>query len=315
MRQGNGQQGEDRAKIARQFIENLPHVQALGARLTGFGDARAEIEMPWSEHLVGDPRTGVVHGGVVSALMDTCGGAAVMAHPDLPNGTATIALRIDYMRGATPRQMLRRAGRVFPHHPHRSRSCAPWRWTMTKTAPSPRRPGPSRWSAEMADRNEPLDRIKSRRNAAIGALVGGVPYLAWLGIRFDRRGDELTAVMPFSEKLIGNPMLPALHGGVTAAFLEIAAVVELTWSSMWDEMEAGRMVPDAAIPPATPRLPKTIDFSIDYLRSGLPRDSYARARVVRLGRRYASVQVEAWQDNRARPFAQANGHFLMPQGG
>lgn len=167
----------------------------------------------------------------------------------------------------------------------------------------------------MADRNEPLDRIKTRRNAAISALVDGVPYFAWLGIRFDRRGDELTAVLPFSDKLIGNPMLPAMHGGVTAAFLEIAAVVELTWSSMWDEMEAGRMAPDAAIPAVTPRLPKTIDFSIDYLRSGLPRDSFARARVVRLGRRYASVQVEAWQDNRARPFAQANGHFLMPQGG
>ena len=60
------------------------------------------------------------------------------------------------------------------------------------------------------------------------------------------------------------------------------------------------------------RLPKTIDFTIDYLRAGLPRDAYARARVNRSGRRYASVHVEAWQDNRARLFAQATGHFLMP---
>ncbi|HHC29292.1 MAG TPA: PaaI family thioesterase, partial [Rhodobacterales bacterium] len=59
-------------------------------------------------------------------------------------------------------------------------------------------------------------------------------------------------------------------------------------------------------------LPKTIDFTIDYLRTGLPRDAYARARVVRSGRRYASVQVEGWQDNRERPFAAATGHFLMP---
>ncbi|WP_299359351.1 PaaI family thioesterase [uncultured Paracoccus sp.] len=167
----------------------------------------------------------------------------------------------------------------------------------------------------MADRNEPLDRIKSRRNAAVAAIVDRVPYITWLGIRFDRRGDELTAVLPFSEKLIGNPALPALHGGVTAAFLEIAGLVELTWASMWDDMESGRFVPDATLPGTAPRLAKTIDFSVDYLRSGLPRDSYARARVVRLGRRYSSVQVEAWQDNRGRPFAQANGHFLMPQGG
>ena len=165
----------------------------------------------------------------------------------------------------------------------------------------------------MADRNEPLALVKTRRDAAVSAIVAAVPYIAWLGIRFDRRGDELTAVMPFADKLIGNPVLPAIHGGVTAAFLEIAATVELTFVSLWDDLEAGRMVPDAAVPIAIPRLAKTIDFSVDYLRSGLPRDSYARARVVRLGRGYSSVQVEAWQDNRDRPFAQANGHFLMPQ--
>jgi acyl-coenzyme A thioesterase PaaI-like protein len=71
----------------------------------------------------------------------------------------------------------------------------------------------------MIDRREPLDQIKSRRDSALAALVGGVPYLAWLGIRFDRRGDELTAILPYDRKLIGNPLLPAIHGGVTAAFL------------------------------------------------------------------------------------------------
>lgn len=164
------------------------------------------------------------------------------------------------------------------------------------------------------DRNEPLDQIKLRRDSALKALVTGVPYMNWLGINFDRRGDELTAVLPFDNKLIGNPRLPALHGGVTAAFLEMTAIIELAWNAMWDDMESGRIVPDAAMPDSMPRLPKTIDFTIDYLRSGLPRDAYARANVVRSGRRYASVHVEAWQDNRARLFAQATGHFLMPQG-
>lgn len=165
------------------------------------------------------------------------------------------------------------------------------------------------------DRNEPLARIKSPRDAALSALIEGVPYLGWLGIRFDRRGDELTGVLPFDEKLIGNPLLPAIHGGVTAAFLEVTAIIELSWVAMWEDLEQGRIAPDAAVPDSLPRLPKTIDFTVDYLRSGLPRDAYARARVVRSGRRYASVQVEAWQDNRARLFAQATGHFLMPQGG
>lgn len=167
----------------------------------------------------------------------------------------------------------------------------------------------------MPDRNEPLAAIKSRRNNTLNALVSGVPYIRFLGITFDRRGDELTAILPFDEKLIGNPMLPAIHGGVTAAFLEVAAIVELTWSAIWQDMEEGRISPDAAVPESLPRLPKTIDFTVDYLRSGLPRDAYARARVVRSGRRYASVHVEAWQDNRSRLIAQATGHFLMPEKG
>lgn len=152
---------------------------------------------------------------------------------------------------------------------------------------------------------EPVQVIKTRRDAALGQLVAGIPYIQYLGVQFDRRGDELTAILPYREDLIGNPMLPALHGGVTAAFLEISAVIELTWSTLWAEIEDGTA-------PQQPPMPKTIDFTVDYLRSGLPRDAYARARVNRSGRRYASVHVEAWQDNREKLFAQATGHFLMP---
>lgn len=163
----------------------------------------------------------------------------------------------------------------------------------------------------MSNSPEPVQVIKQRRDAALTSLVQGIPYITFLGVHFDRRGDELTAVLPFDEKLIGNQMLPAIHGGVTAAFLEISAVIGLSWQMLWNDMESGDMPADMTLP----RLPKTIDFTVDYLRSGLPRDAYARARVNRSGRRYASVHVEAWQDNRQRLFAQATGHFLMPQRG
>lgn len=159
----------------------------------------------------------------------------------------------------------------------------------------------------MIRKPEPMQVVKQRRDATLQSLVEGVPYIQFLGIQFDRRGDELSATLPFKDKLIGNPMLPALHGGVTAAFLEVTAIIELSWAMIWEDMEAGK-----DIDLAQRRLPKTIDFSVDYLRSGLPRDAYARARVNRQGRRYASVHVEAWQDNRTRMFAQATGHFLMP---
>lgn len=97
---------EDRVRIAQAFIEAIPHARALGMRVDKLGPGSAEISMPWSEHLVGDPRTGVIHGGVVSALMDTCCGAAVMSHPSMPQSTATIDLRIDYMRSAAPGQRI-----------------------------------------------------------------------------------------------------------------------------------------------------------------------------------------------------------------
>ena len=158
---------------------------------------------------------------------------------------------------------------------------------------------------------EPVQVIKQRRDAALHALVDGVPYIAFLGIAFERRGDELTGILPFDPKLIGNPALPALHGGVTAAFLEVTALVTLSWAMIWDDLEAGRLE-EPLTTDGLPRLPKTIDFSVDYLRSGLPRDAYARARLTRAGRRYASVHVEGWQDNRNRLFAQATCHFLMP---
>jgi len=161
-------------------------------------------------------------------------------------------------------------------------------------------------------RPEPVQVVKQRRDTALAALVGGVPYARFLGIVFERHGDELTAVLPFDDKLIGNPALPALHGGATSAFLEVTAIIGLTWASLWDDLESGRIAPEDIRREALPRFPKTIDFTTDFLRSGLPRDAYARAQVNRSGRRYASVFVEAWQDNRARPFAQATGHFLMP---
>lgn len=93
-------------KIARQFIEALPHSRALGMVLDGIGDGRAVVSMPYDLRFVGDPATGVLHGGAVSALMDTASGAAVMCHPAAPASTATLDLRIDYMRAATPGQRI-----------------------------------------------------------------------------------------------------------------------------------------------------------------------------------------------------------------
>lgn len=97
---------DQRTRLAKQFFEALPHSKALGIETVNMGGGVAEMRMPYSEELIGDPETGVIHGGAVSALMDTCSGAAVMCHPSEPGVTATLDLRIDYMRPATPGQTI-----------------------------------------------------------------------------------------------------------------------------------------------------------------------------------------------------------------
>ncbi|MBN9887623.1 PaaI family thioesterase [Salipiger abyssi] len=94
----------DKIKNARDFIECVPQVLALKMELVEIADGAAVIRMPYDPQIVGDPETGVIHGGAVSTLMDTCCGTAVIAHPDNPGGTATISLRIDYLRAAAPGQ-------------------------------------------------------------------------------------------------------------------------------------------------------------------------------------------------------------------
>ena len=115
-----GTRTEDVAEMARIFMTVIPHARALGMELVEATPGVVEIAMPWSEEFVGDPRTGVLHGGVISALMDTCCGAAVMTHPTRPAMTATIDLRIDYLRSATPGQRVRTRAECF----HMTRSVA-----------------------------------------------------------------------------------------------------------------------------------------------------------------------------------------------
>jgi uncharacterized protein (TIGR00369 family) len=129
--------------------------------------------------------------------------------------------------------------------------------------------------------------------AELDALLARIPYAKFLGVRMELHGDEMTGVLPFSEHLIGNPMLPALHGGVIGAFMEATALLQLS------------------IAESLTRQPRPVDVSIDFLRSGRPQDTFARALIKRVGRRIANVQVEAWQEARAAPIAALHGHFLL----
>ena len=128
---------------------------------------------------------------------------------------------------------------------------------------------------------------------AVAEMLARIPYARFLGVRLELAGDELTAVLPYSEHLIGNPSLPALHGGVLGAFMEMTAVAQL---SAFQQLS---------------RQPRPVGVTVEYLRSGKPRDTFARAIIRRAGRRVANVHVEAWQEARANPIAALHGHFLL----
>ena len=84
-----------------ELITGLPFGREIGMRLHQAGAGVAVLSVPYDERLVGDPETGVLHGGVITALLDTACGWAVMAAPAKLKSTATLDLRIDYMRPAT----------------------------------------------------------------------------------------------------------------------------------------------------------------------------------------------------------------------
>jgi uncharacterized protein (TIGR00369 family) len=124
-------------------------------------------------------------------------------------------------------------------------------------------------------------------------VLNAIPYARFLGVDVERVGGVLQCILPFRDEIVGNPMLPAVHGGVIGAFLELTAILRLIDES------------------GTSNLPKPINFAIDYLRSAGPTTTRARADIFKLGRRIAVVHVLAWQDDPARPVASGNGKFLL----
>ena len=98
---------DEKAKLAQQIVSSLPHARALDMQIDCVKGGQATLSLPYNARFVGDPENGVLHGGVVTALLDTAMGTAVMSHPQSTGGTATLDLRIDYMRSATKGQRLR----------------------------------------------------------------------------------------------------------------------------------------------------------------------------------------------------------------
>ncbi len=126
--------------------------------------------------------------------------------------------------------------------------------------------------------------------------LDAIPYLRFLGIRIAHDDEGVLGSMRFADHLVGNPRLPALHGGTLGALLESVAILQVM----------AELSPEG--------LPKTINITVDYLRPGRPQETFARARIDKRGRRVVNVRAVAWQDDPDKPIAVATGHFLVKAG-
>lgn len=285
--------------LNQKFVQRTPHMREIGARITAVSKGRGSMTLPARAEWVGDPLRAQLHPGVLTVLADSTCGLAVGTALTERAPYATLDLRMDYLRPAGPE-----------HDVHCDAHC----FRLTRNVAFVR--------AEVwqADRNEPIAAAQAsfmlstasgkrapREAAAEPAadtwqappgsepvLTGvSIPYVDYLGIRAAGDTEPPLFRLPYQDKLIGNPELPALHGGVIAGFAETAATLHLI-----------RTLRGA-------KFPKSIDFSIDYLRSGRPVESFASCEVVRVGSRVALVQVRCWQQAPDEPIAVARGHFLL----
>ena len=133
----------------------------------------------------------------------------------------------------------------------------------------------------------------AKERGSFELLYGSIPYLTFLGFTLESQGGGIVGKLAYADPLIGNPSIPALHGGAIGGLLESTAIFSTLLES------------------ETPVMPKIVTITIDYLRTGRPVDTFARASITRQGRRVANVGVEAWQEDRARPIARANVIFLL----
>ncbi|OZC36017.1 thioesterase [Marinobacter vinifirmus] len=133
----------------------------------------------------------------------------------------------------------------------------------------------------------------TRESGDFSRMLDAVPYAKWIGLQCERFGDDLIFRLPKKEENLGNPILPAIHGGVIGGFMEMSAAIYLMMSQ------------------DTFRMPRIVDFSLDYLRAGLNRETYAECRLTRQGNRVANVMITGWQKSRSQPIATARAHFLL----
>lgn len=295
-------------KLRNTFITRTPHAQAIGIRLGTLESGRATMTLPASPRWLGDPLRGLMHPGPLTVLADSCAGVAIAAGLDQPTSLATLDLRMDYLRPAGPDQDVHCEARMFRRtrnvafidaelwQADRAELIALARGAFMLATPDGRQRAPAAAQATRTPLDEPGGAPwQAPAESEPVSASRQVPYADFLGIRVSQTAQGPLYRLPFRDELIGNPRLPALHGGVVAGFCETAAVLHVVQTLRGA------------------KFPKSVDFSIDYLRSGRPRETIAQCDLVRIGTRVALVQIRCWQSHPDYPITVARVHLLLAE--
>lgn len=306
--------------LVRNFVKRTPQMMDIGLEVTRLEKNHGSMSMPPRPDWMGDPARDLMHPGAITVLADSCCGLAVGAALETHSTYATLDIRMDYLRPASPSRATHCDAHCYRitrsvafvraevHQGNPDEPVATAQAAFMLSTPSGERPDPGAAAGRTARASAMTTAAAQGAGSSAGPgetawrppgesepamPPGAIPYLDYLGIRVTPDPVAPIFRLPFDPKLVGNPLLPALHGGVVAGFAETAAILHLNQTLRGE------------------KLPKGIDFALDYLRGGRPEETFAACDVVRRGNRVALVQVRLWQRQPDTPIAVARAHCLL----
>ncbi|WP_261396025.1 MULTISPECIES: PaaI family thioesterase [unclassified Halomonas] len=309
----------------QRFIDVIPHTHMLEMQVTSVDEEGVTLYLPWHPLLSGDRQRGLVHTGVLSMLLDTACGASVLTALPQPEVCPTLDLHISHRRPGIEEwplwvkaradavsssvvfteaqawqqdgQPLARASghfaRLGPRNTPPGFADAMFAGLAESDESPAVPPTPVMAARGSSDALDPLLLEAGINDDNLAPWIAQIPYAGQLGVSACRDDEGLCFALEARSSNIGNPMLPALHGGVVAAFMETAAALHTLSQSR------------------QPRLPRLVNVTVDYLAPAAVKPTRARCRLVREGRRMVNVDTWAWQDDEATPIARARMSYVL----
>lgn len=292
------------------FIDNIPHNRLLRMQLGPSSRGQLSFVLPHHPAIIGAPAGNAAHTGALTSALDAAMGSSVLTWFDQAQRSATLDLRVDFLRGARPGADLcceTRCLSVSDHLAvvgglaHDGDRDDPVAIATGRFAVFPLRPGfdleleiaLGRSSPERPATAEAMTAAPAAGDTALPTALADQAYLRSLGLKLDMAATPVRGLMPYHERVVGNPKVPALHGGALATLMQVTAAAELMKTSQASSA------------------PLMSSCTIEYLRSAELVDCQASAAVVTRSRRYANLRAAIWQSREDQPVAVATVHFLL----